>query len=240
MATERLDKIISSQTPLSRKDASKRIREGSLTVNGVVITAPDFKADPQTDIIIFEGQTLFYKKYIYIMMNKPKGVVSASTDKRVKTVVDLVPEKYRRENLFPAGRLDKDTTGFILITDNGDFAHEILSPKNHIYKTYEAVLKNSITQAEKEILENGITLKDGTKYMPCKIKVLEEENNLVEIKIREGKFHQIKKMFIFINNEVVELKRTQLGNLTIDLALDDGCCRLISTNELKLIRDFDQ
>ena len=240
MAEERLDKIISSQTKLSRKDASKRIREGGVCINGKTVLNPNEKANPDSDDISLDGESLFYKKYVYIMMNKPKGVVSASTDKRVKTVVDLVPEKWRRENLFPAGRLDKDTTGFVLITDDGNFAHEILSPKKHIYKTYEAALQKPLENGERAELESGITLSGGESFLPCKIKPLNEEKTLIEIKIREGKFHQIKKMLKYVGNEVLELKRTKLGDLPIDTALKEGKCRLLSAEEISLIRDFDQ
>lgn len=240
MKKERIDKIIASQTALSRKEVVKYIRLGALTVNGTVILSPDSKASPEEDEIIFRGNALSYQRHIYIMMNKPKGILSASSDKRAETVVDLLSPEFKSRNLFPAGRLDKDTTGFILLTDDGEFSHEILSPKNHIYKTYEAKLKNSLTEDEKAKLESGITLKDGQKFMPCKINYIDGRKDFIEIKLHEGKFHQIKRMLKFVDNEVLDLKRTKLGKLTIDNALNEGKYRLLSPNEVQLIRDFDE
>jgi 16S rRNA pseudouridine516 synthase len=240
MKNQRLDKIISSQTKLSRKEAALQIKQGFLSLNGSVVTRPDEKADPENDIIVFNGERLEYKQYIYIMMNKPKGVISASTDKNAETVLDLVPAQWRRDGLFPAGRLDRDTTGFMLITDDGNFAHEILSPRKHIEKTYVAELEKPLSQADAETLEKGITLADGTSFDRCSIKILNENANIAEIRIHEGKYHQIKRMFAFVGNQVVELRRTAMGNLTIDIGLGEGECRLILPHELKLISNFDE
>ena len=240
MSNQRLDKIISSQTNLSRKDAALQIKQGFLSLNGVTVTKPDMKADPEKDRLVFNGQPLEYREHIYIMMNKPKGVISASTDKKAKTVLDLLPDELRRDGLFPAGRLDKDTTGFLLITDDGEFAHEILSPKKHVEKTYIATLEKPLSFSDKETLEKGITLRDGTSFKECKIKILNENADTVEIKIHEGKFHQIKKMFAFVGNQGVELKRTALGGLTIDIGLGEGEYRFILPNELKSISKNDE
>ena len=240
MSSQRLDKIISSQTSLSRKDAVRKIKDGCLSLNGEIVLSADTKADPEIDEIVFCGERLSYSEHIYIMMNKPKGVVSASTDRRVKTVVDLVPEHLRRASLFPAGRLDKDTTGFVLITDDGEFAHNILSPKKHIFKTYEAKLSSPISDENIKKLENGIILNDGTRLKECFIRVLNDSRTEIEIKICEGKYHQIKRMLFAVDNSVEELKRTALGNLTIDKSLKNGECRLINGEELKLISDFDE
>ena len=240
MKNQRLDKIIASQTSLSRKQVASFIRKGELTVDGEVVLSADRKADPEKSEIVFCGERLGYKKHIYIMMNKPKGVLSASADKNKKTVVDLVPEELRRDGLFPAGRLDRDTTGFVLITDDGDFAHRILSPKNHIVKTYVAEIEKPISQSEIDTLERGITLSDGTVFKECEIKTLDESKKIIEIKIFEGKYHQIKRMLNFVGNQVVELKRVSMGNLTIDSVLAEGECRLISDEEKKLISDFDE
>jgi len=240
MKNKRLDNFIASQTSLSRKQATELIKKGELLVNGEVVLSASDKVDPENDEIIFCGKKLCFKEHIYIMMNKPKGVLSASTDKKAKTVVDLVPEELRRDGLFPAGRLDKDTTGFILLTDDGEFAHRILSPKNHIYKTYIADLEKPISESEIDTLEKGITLSDGTFFKECKIKTLDESKKRIEIKICEGKFHQIKRMLAFVENQVIELKRVSLGNLTIDNVLKEGECRLISDEERKRISDFDE
>lgn len=240
MKNQRLDKIIASQTSLSRKQVASLIKDGELKVDGEIVLSPDAKADPEKSEIVFCGKNIGYKKYIYIMMNKPKGILSASTDKNKKTVIDLVPEELRRDGLFPAGRLDKDTTGFVLITDDGDFAHKILSPKNHIVKTYVATIEKPISESEIDTLERGITLSDGTFFKKCEIKTLDESRKRIEIKICEGKYHQIKRMLGFVGNQVIELKRVSMGNLTIDNVLSEGECRLISDEEKKLISNFDE
>jgi len=236
----RLDKIISSQTSLSRKEASDLIKKGCLILNGEAVLSGSVKADPEKDIIVFRGERLFYNEHTYIMMNKPKGVISASTDKNAKTVLDLVPEEMRRDGLFPAGRLDKDTTGFILLTDDGDFAHKILSPKNHVYKTYVAGLEKEISAQDISVLEKGIELSDGTVFQKCSIKLLENNAKRIEIKIREGKYHQIKRMLKFVGNEVVSLERIKMGNLLLDKTLLPGSCRLLTKDEIKLISNFDE
>ncbi|MBO4338951.1 MAG: rRNA pseudouridine synthase [Clostridia bacterium] len=240
MKNKRLDNLIANETSLSRKQATELIKKGELLVNGKVVLSASEKVDAENDEIVFCGRRLNCAEHVYIMMNKPKGVLSASSDKKAKTVIDLVPDELRRKGLFPAGRLDKDTTGFILLTDDGEFAHKILSPKNHIYKTYVARIRNPITDDEIKTLERGITLSDGTVFKKCKIKILNDEKNLIEIKICEGKFHQIKRMLQFVNNEVLVLERVKMGNLTIDNVLKPGECRLLTDEELKIIRDFDE
>ncbi len=240
MKNQRLDKIIASQTSLSRKQVASFIKKGELTVDGEVVLSPDAKADPEKSEIIFHGELLDYRKHVYIMMNKPKGVLSASTDKNKKTVVDLVPDELKRDGLFPAGRLDKDTTGFLLLTDDGEFAHKILSPKNHVVKTYRAKIEKPISSSDIKTLEKGITLKDGTSFKECEINTLSDDKTEIEIKICEGKYHQIKRMLAFVNNQVIGLERVSMGNLTIDKVLKEGECRLISEEERKLISDFDE
>ena len=201
---ERLDKILAAQGTLSRKDVKEFIKQGRISVNGVVVKKSDTKVDIETDEIIFDGELLSLKKHIYIMMNKPQGVISASDSKDDETVVDLVPDELFRKGLFPAGRLDKDTTGFVLITDDGDFAHRILSPKNHIFKTYLATLEHSLSDSDIKMLENGVTLSDGTTLKEAKVEILEDgENPLVQIQICEGKYHQVKRMFAAAGNKVI-------------------------------------
>ncbi|MCQ2480196.1 MAG: pseudouridine synthase, partial [Clostridia bacterium] len=156
-----------------------------------------------------------------------------------KTVIDLVPLEYKKKNLFPAGRLDRNTTGFVLITDDGDFAHNILSPKNHVEKTYEARLAEPIDENSLQKIADGITLGDGTECLPAKLKVLEKgENPLIEVKICEGKYHQIKRMFAAAGNAVIALKRVKIGDLPLDENLEAGECKILSQDEVKLIRDI--
>ncbi|MEG1845508.1 MAG: pseudouridine synthase [Oscillospiraceae bacterium] len=237
MPKERIDKIIASIGTLSRKDVGKLIKEARVCVNDKIIKSVSDKIDTDIDRIFIGGEELIIKKNIYIMLNKPKGVVSASAGKGEKTVVDLVPDSLKRDGLFPAGRLDKDTTGFVLITDDGNFAHNILSPKKHINKTYIAKLKNPIDDVDIKTLENGLELKDGTVFLPSLIKIIENsENPIVQIVICEGKYHQIKRMFLAVNNEVIDLNRIKMGELSLDDDLKQGECREITQNELNLIR----
>lgn len=233
---QRLDKLIASQGRFSRREVQKLIKNGAVKVNGITVRDRGAKSDDEKDIICVNGEQLDFQRFVYIMLNKPKGVVSATNDKNEKTVIDLVPKEFKGRNLFPAGRLDITTTGFVLVTDDGDFAHRILSPKNHIEKTYEARLAESVTEGQLEAVRNGIGLKDGTKCLPAKVTVLADgEKPLVEIKICEGKYHQIKRMFAAAGNGVIELKRTQMGRLTLDPSLKEGECRLLDAHEVQKI-----
>ena len=233
---ERLDKIIANSGTLSRKEVHRLIKSGAVSVNGITTKDRGFCIDPETAEIKINGQAVSLEKYVYIMLNKPEGVVSATTDPTEKTVVDLVPTEFKKKNLFPAGRLDRNTTGFVLITDNGDFAHKILSPKNHIEKTYEARLAERIDEESLKKVAEGITLGDGTECLPAKVKVLEDgENPLIEIKICEGKYHQIKRMFAAVGNAVIDLKRVKMGQLPLDENLAPGECKILSKEEVELI-----
>ena len=233
---QRLDKLIASQGRFSRREVQELIKNGAVKVNGITVRDRGAKSDDEKDIICVNGEQLDFQRFVYIMLNKPKGVVSATNDKNEKTVIDLVPKEFKGRNLFPAGRLDITTTGFVLVTDDGDFAHRILSPKNHIEKTYEARLAESVTEGQLEAVRNGIGLKDGTKCLPAKVTVLADgEKPLVEIKICEGKYHQIKRMFAAAGNGVIELKRTQMGRLTLDPSLKEGECRLLDAHEVQKI-----
>ncbi len=235
---ERLDKLIASQGRYSRSEVKKLIKSGRITVDGKVPKSGDIKLDPGKSEIRVDGESLNYKKHIYIMLNKPRGVISASNDRDKETVIDLVPPELFREGLFPAGRLDGDTTGFVLITDDGDFAHRILSPKNHIMKTYHATLADRLTQDDIVRFRQGLTLGDGTQCLEAHVRVLQEgEINLAEIKICEGKYHQVKRMFASIGNKVLELRRVKMGGLDLDGSLREGECREITDEELKMITE---
>ena len=229
----RHDKFISSQLNISRKDARAAILRGRAAVDGTTVRAADFKIDENADSVTFDGQALSYKKHIYIIMNKPRGVLSASDDKRQPTVIDIIPEKLRRNGLFPVGRLDKDTTGLLIITDDGDFAHRVLSPKKEIFKTYIAVLDGEITPDMPEKFLNGIVLADGTK---CRRAFLRRvDKNTAEIKICEGKFHQIKRMFGTVGLGVNALERTAVGNFYLPEDLPQGACSETDSEALESI-----
>lgn len=233
---ERIDKIISSQGQYSRSEVKKLIKQGRIALDGVVVKKSETKLDPEVSVIKIDGKALTYKKHIYIMLNKPKGVVSATEDSSQRTVIDLVPPELFRDGLFPAGRLDADTVGFVLITDDGDFAHDILSPKNHIMKTYEAVLEREITPEDILEFKNGIELKDGTVCLEGELAPLDGRVPMAQIKICEGKYHQVKRMFVALGNRVLELKRTKMGELSLDESLKEGQAREITKAELDLIR----
>ncbi len=230
MPAERLDKIISSSGKYTRSESSKLIRSGAVCVNGVSVKNPASKADGHADVITINSQRFIYKKHIYIMMNKPEGVISASDSPNDRTVIDLLPDELKRPGLFPAGRLDRDTTGFMLITDDGDFAHRILSPKRHISKTYRVTLREDITEDEAEMIRTGLML-NGEKLLPAKVKKLDGEH-VYEVVLKEGRYHQIKRMFARLSNEVVSLERTAMGNLTLDTALKRGDAREMTAEEI--------
>lgn len=235
MAKERLDKLISSQSMMTRSEATKLIRSGVVTVNGAAVKNTSFKADPSIDDIRISGTPFTYKKHIYIMMNKPDGIVSASRDPKEKTVIDIIPDSMKRPDLFPAGRLDKDTTGFVLITDDGEFAHNILSPRHHIDKTYLAETDCIIEESFLENMRNGMIL-GGEQLLEAEIDLIEHQGNPVyKIVLREGKYHQIKRMISSTNAELLSLRRIKMGNLPLDESLAPGECREITEEELNLI-----
>lgn len=230
---ERIDKIISSQTNYSRKDVKKLILQKKISVNGKVAKKPEQKVNEQQDEIYIDGNKLEIKKYIYLILNKPKGYISATEDRTAKTVLDLVPEKYMRRGLFPAGRLDKDTTGMMIITDDGEFAHNILAPKKHIEKTYRVQIDIDITDEMREKFKQGIVLKDHV-CRPATIVV--EDKNTALITITEGKYHQIKRMFGCFGAKVVNLHRISMGGLQLPKDLREGECRELTATELLKLR----
>ena len=226
----RIDKAIASQGAFSRKDVKQLLKSGRVRVNGTCVSDPATQVDEVSDVIEIDGQPINFKKHIYIMLNKPKGVVSATDDKVHKTVIDLVPDELKRNGLFPAGRLDGDTTGFVLITDDGEFAHNMLSPRHHVEKTYLVTLAEPLTDAMITKVSEGIELKDGAICLPASVEKIDDKT--AYIRIVEGKYHQIKRMFAAAGNRVVELERTAIGGLQLDKTLALGECREINDNEL--------
>lgn len=232
MDSIRLDKYISVAAAVSRSDAKSLIKKGRVTVNESVVKTVDAKVS-ESDKVTVDNKTVIYKKYVYLIMNKPQGILSASTDKKVKTVVDIVPEEFKHYDLFPVGRLDKDTTGLLLITNDGDFAHRIISPKSNIEKKYWVELDGAVTDAHIAQFESGVILADNTKCMPAKLMKL--EHNEAEIIIREGKYHQVKRMFGTVGLGVNKLKRLSIGNLELPEDITEGCCRELTEQELQLL-----
>ncbi|MDD6659479.1 MAG: pseudouridine synthase [Eubacteriales bacterium] len=233
---ERLDKIVATALQISRKDAISLIKSGRVNENGVALKDAKKKLDENTAELFLDENRIYYYKYVYIMMNKPKGIISASDGKGDKSVIDILPAEMKRKNLFPAGRLDKDTTGFMLITDDGEFAHSILSPKNHIPKTYIAKLDKPFDETVVKEFESGVKLKDE-KCMGAKLEAADGDFCTARVEIKQGMYHQIKRMFARFGLKVVELKRIKMGNLYLDESLKEGECRYISEKELSMISD---
>lgn len=233
MNLQRLDKIISNQFNVSRSTARKHIGWGRVTVNGKKLRDPSLQVDTDTAVIEYEGQALEYKEHIYLVINKPAGIISASEDKSRETVVDLVPEELKRQNLFPVGRLDRDTTGLLIITDDGDFAHRVIHPKKKITKTYEVTLDGRPDENAVKLFAEGVVLADGTKCRPAELCL--KEGNTAEIKISEGKYHQIKRMFGTVGLGVNALERTAIGGLALPDDLPIGKCRELTEQEITCI-----
>ena len=236
MAQMRLDRFFSSQQLLSRKEVRPLVRAGLVRVNGAPASSPEQRIDPERDRVELKGEPVGWKPYLYLMLHKPRGVVSSTDDPRSRTVLDLVPPALWRDGLFPAGRLDKDSTGFVLLTNDGDFAHAILSPKRHVEKTYEVRLDGPLSDADVRSLEAGVTLSDGTECRGMRLKRLEDgPEPLWQVVLSEGKYHQIKRMFGTVEIGVNALKRTAIGGLRLDKALREGDCREISAKEVEEI-----
>ncbi len=236
MGLKRLDKLIALNCNVSRKEARKLIKDAAVTVNSRVCLRAEELIDADVDDVDVKGYNFTAKEHVYIMLNKPQGVISATADPAKKTVIDIIPDSLKRRSLFPAGRLDRDTTGLLIITDDGAFAHKIMSPAHHVFKTYHAVLSFPIDENDIKKLEDGITLGDGTECLPAKVKAFTVDSlPAAEICIREGKYHQVKRMFHALGNNVEQLRRVQIGSLKLDTSLAEGECRELTAEELELI-----
>lgn len=230
---KRIDKIISEQTNYSRKEIKKMISQRLVLVNDISVQKAEDKFDEENIRIKLNGNELEIRKHIYLILNKPKGFVSATEDREQKTVLDLVPEKYKTRVLFPAGRLDKDTTGLMLITDDGEFSHNILSPRKHVKKEYEVTLDNPVTDEMVEGFREGVKLNDGE----CKSAILEKTGEYTaNVTITEGRYHQIKRMFGCYGAKVIELNRICMGNLYLPKDLGLGEIKEASEEDLKNIQ----
>lgn len=232
----RLDKYLSNQiASMSRKDATAAIKKGRVCVDGVITKTPDIKLDPNNESVTLDGKAVGYKKNLYIMLNKPSGVVCATRDGLSATVLELLPEELRRQGLFPAGRLDKDTEGFVLITTDGDLAHRMLAPKSHVEKEYYVKLENPLCENAEKAVAQGLTLSDGTSCMPATIKRIDDcECNII---LHQGMFHQVKRMFEALDNKVVYLKRVRIGGVELDKTLKLGEVRELTDDEIKQIAE---
>lgn len=230
MALIRLDRLISNRLCITRSEAKEKIKKGQIMVNGETQRSADIKIDPALDTVLCDNQPIQCKQYIYILLNKPKGVVCATRDD-AQTVLDILPEKLRRKDLFPVGRLDKDTTGLLLITNDGQFAHQVISPKKQIHKTYIATLSSPLPDAGAAAIRSGIKLADSTKALPAFLKPLNADQTQFEIRITEGKYHQVRRMFAAAGSHVADLKRIAIGALRLDTSLPEGSALELSFDE---------
>ena len=235
MAKERVDKVLSNMGFGSRREIKEKMKKKLVTVNGEMISDPGFKVDPDEDKIIIEGEEVFYRKYIYLMMNKPQGVVSATFDNHDQTVIDLLPFDYKAFDPAPVGRLDKDTVGFLLITNDGVLNHKLLSPRSHVDKVYYAYLEKEASEEDISAFEKGVVLSDGYKCMPAGLKIGDDDKKEVYVTLREGKFHQVKRMFHARDNEVTYLQRIAFGPLSLDEELEEGDFRELTEEELEAL-----
>ena len=230
----RLDKYLAETAQCTRSEAKALLSKGKVAVNGVLCKKGDTQIR-EGDAVTVEGRELAYRQFVYLMLNKPEGVVSASTDKRDTTVVDLVRDAYPRRELFPAGRLDKTSTGFVLLTDDGGFAHDILAPKRHVSKTYTVTLDTPLTDAMKQGFANGVTLADGTALSPAEVEALSADGLVVRVLLKQGVYHQIKRMFGVYGAGVNALHRDAIGGLALDESLAPGQWRELTAEEVAKI-----
>ena len=226
----RLDKFLSVTGTCSRTDAKRAIRSKGVSVNGCAAKTSDMQIDEDRDEVIYLGRVIVYRKFNYIMLNKPEGVVSATEDGRERTVLDLLPNGVRNDRMFPCGRLDKNTLGLMLITDNGDLAHKLLAPKSHVDKKYRFKSRDEINPEDAMRFEGGLTLEDGYVTLPAKIELDDDRMGGI-ITLREGKYHQIKRMLEALDNKITYLERITFGPLTLDPTLERGEWRYLSEEE---------
>lgn len=229
----RLDKFLSECTQFSRKEIKKLVKLGAITVNETTAQKSEMQIDENIDKICINGEVIEYKKYIYLMMNKPQGVVSATWDKNQPYVTQLVPDEFGHFNVFPVGRLDIDTEGLLILTNDGDLNHKLTSPKKNVYKRYFAVLDKEAEEKDIEIFKQGIELSDFTTK-PAVLEITEKKNE-VYVSICEGKFHQVKRMCGYIGKNVTFLKRVSMGSLKLDENLKPGECRKLTDEEIKML-----
>lgn len=234
----RLDKVLSNIGCGSRAEIKKYCKYGKITVNGKVANNPGLQVDPESDEILFDGEAVNYREFVYIMLNKPDGYISATFDKRDPIVLDLIDPSYLVFEPFPVGRLDKDTEGLLILTNDGQLSHRVLSPKKHVPKTYYAKIEGVVTEEDIIAFEKGVTLDDGYETMPSQLKILKsEEISEIELTIHEGKFHQVKRMFESVGKKVVYLKRLSMGKLKLDESLALGEYRELTEEEIKLMEE---
>lgn len=237
MGKERLDKVIASTGKWSRREVKELARRGLVRVDGAFIRSVEEKFDPEAVEILVNGEALCYRRHTWIVLNKPAGYLSATEDGRGETVLDLLPRELQRQGLFPVGRLDKDTEGLLLLTNEGGLAHALLSPKRHVDKVYYARTAGRLTEEDCRAFSEGLSLSDGLQCLPAKLEILSAgEESEARVTLREGKFHQVKRMLAERGKPVVYLERVQIGNLPLDPELSRGSFRFLTEEEIANLR----
>lgn len=234
----RIEKLAAS-VAMTRKEFKKAMGQGRVSVNGIIKKSGSVDIDPAADVVELDGKKIEYNEFIYIMMHKPAGVISATDDPRQQTVIDILPEKYKRYDLFPVGRLDIDTEGLLLITNDGQTAHKLLAPNKNVYKTYFVITDGEITEEDAQRIQSGVMLDGGYMTKPARVMVYEDKTQS-SISITEGKFHQVKRMYASVGKKVLYLKRTEFGGLCLDESLEKGETRELTPDEVEKIRNIMQ
>ena len=238
MEKQRLDKIVASTGRWSRREVKNLVRQGRVLVDGVPARSAEEKTDPEAAEIVVNGEMLTYRRYTWVMLNKPAGYLSATEDGHGPTGLDLLPPDLKKQNLFPVGRLDKDTEGLLLLTNEGGLAHELLSPKRHVDKVYYTRVAGRLTEEDCQAFAAGLLLDDGLQCMPAGLKILTAgEESEAHVTLREGKFHQVKRMLAYLGKPVLYLERISMGNMTLDLDLPRGKYRFLTPEEVENLRN---
>lgn len=236
----RIDKMLANLGFGSRKEVKKLLKDGAVKVNDRIIKDAKEHVDPEKDTVTLQGEVVEYKEFIYLMMNKPPGVISATEDNHDQTVIDLLEMEDAVYSPFPVGRLDKDTEGLLLITNDGQLSHRLLSPKKHVPKTYFAVIDQEVTEEDVEAFRQGVVLDDGYETKPGELKILKSGlRSDIELTITEGKFHQVKRMFEAVGKKVVYLKRLSMGPLELDESLELGEYRELTDEEIQSLMEYE-
>ncbi|RDI44335.1 pseudouridine synthase [Falsibacillus pallidus] len=233
----RIDKLLANVGYGSRKEVKKLLKTGGIKLNGEVVKDAKMHVNPEEDAVIVNGEEVIYKEFVYFMMNKPPGVVSATEDSRDETVVDILAMEDAARSPFPVGRLDKDTEGLLILTNDGHLSHQLLSPKKHVPKTYFAVIDQEVTEEDVKAFADGVTLDDGYHTKPGILKILKSGiTSDIELTITEGKFHQVKRMFESVGKRVMYLKRISMGPLPLDEELELGDYRELTDEEVEMLK----